>query len=208
MEKSSPPRSRRRISGNWRQPSRKQLLLIGGVLASLLVGIVLALWFLNGDEPSSVNPTSSLPRRPQRETAVTVPRSGLPGALQGLSYRIYWAGPRRGVHYEVMRRRNGPETRTYIRYLPKDEKTGTKRHFLTVGSYEIANAYNAIHEVGQAPGAILVKAPGGGEAYAEGPHHTNAYLVFPGVGTEIEVYDPEPGAALALSRSGAIVPLE
>jgi hypothetical protein len=174
---------------------------------SAIVAVVLALgllvWLLlikgDGDEASP----ASQPSASSKQVSL-VSQSELLGALKGVGYPVYWAGPRLGVDYEVSRL---PEGRTYVRYLPEGEKAESKSPFLTVGSYEQANALKDITKLGQKPGAVLVEIVGGGSAYAEGPDATSAYMAFPGVDTQVEVYDPQGGRALKLIRSGAIVPV-
>ncbi|HEY0317588.1 MAG TPA: hypothetical protein VGC49_04770 [Solirubrobacterales bacterium] len=174
---------------------------------SAIVAVVLALgllvWLLlikgDGDEASP----ASQPSASSKQVSL-VSQSELLGALKGVGYPVYWAGPRLGVDYEVSRL---PEGRTYVRYLPEGEKAESKNPFLTVGSYEQANALKDITKLGQKPGAVLVEIVGGGSAYAEGPDATSAYMAFPGVDTQVEVYDPQGGRALKLIRSGAIVPV-
>jgi hypothetical protein len=164
---------------------------------------ILVLWLLlsSGDDsgPSDAETTPS-----QTPTVQVVSQSELLEAMRGAGYPIYWAGPRLGVEYEVSRPEEG---RTFVRYLPKGEEAGSEKPFLTVGSYRQAEALASIRELGQKPGAVLVKVAGGGAGYADGPDATNAYLAFPGVETQVEVYDPHPGRALGLVRSGAVVPV-
>ncbi|HET7510589.1 MAG TPA: hypothetical protein VFJ65_10115 [Solirubrobacterales bacterium] len=136
-------------------------------------------------------------------SATVVPESGLLRAMKGAGYPVYWAGPRLGVEYEVSRQ----EDRAFVRYLPKGEEPESERKFLTVGSYKDSKALAGIRESGQKAGAILVQIDGGGTAYAEGVDATSAYMAFPGVNTQVEVFDPKPGEALRLIRSGAIVPV-
>lgn len=147
--------------------------------------------------------TTSTEATTSSSSVTVVPESGLLKAMEGVGYPVYWAGPRLGVEYEVSRH----EGRTYVRYLPKGEEAESRKPFLTVGSYEDRNALAGIRESGQKAGAILVRIDGGGTAYAESADATNAYLAFPGVNTQVEVFDPEPGEALRLIRSGAIVPV-
>jgi hypothetical protein len=171
------------------------------VAVALAVGLLVWLLFIKGDDDSSPSPEATAPAA--TELAV-VPESALLIAIKGVGYPVYWAGPRVGVKYEVSRPEGG---RTYVRYLPKGVEAGSERQFLTVGSYEQEDAIDNIRELGQKPGGILIKIPGGGSAYAEGPQATSAYLAFPGVNTQIEVFDPQGGEALRLIRSGAIVPV-
>ena len=178
----------------------------GGLRVSAVVAVVLAVgllvWLLvqGGDSGSS---TTTTEESAAAKTVKVVPESELLEAMKGVGYPVYWAGPRLGVEYEVQR----VPGRAYVRYLPKGEKPETEKPFLTVGSYEEPEALASIRELGQKAGAILVKIPNGGSAYAEGPQATSAYMAFPGVDVQIEVYDPEAGKALSLIRSGAIVPV-
>lgn len=169
-----------------------------GVAAALLVG--LAAWLLlGGDGDSDSPPDEAAPAK----TVSVVSESELLGALKGVGYPVYWAESRPGVEYEVSRLQG----RTYVRYLPEGEEAESERPFLTVGSYRQVDAAASIREEGQQPGSILLRLRGGGSAYAEGPDATNAYLAFPGIGIQIEVFDPAPGRALSLVRSGEIVPV-
>jgi len=171
---------------------------------AVAVAVGLLVWLLlikgGGDDSSSEGNRDAA----QPKAVSVVSESELLGALKGTGYPIYWAGPRVEVGYEVSR---PSSDRTFIRYLPKGEEAGTEKPFLTVGSYRQSGALSRIQELGQEPGAVLVQAAGGGAAYAEGPDATSAYLAFPGVDTQIEVFDPKGGEALDLIRSGAIVPV-
>jgi hypothetical protein len=175
---------------------------LSAVLAvALAVGLLVWLLAIRGDDDSGSPATTT---SSSSKAVEVVAESDLLGALKGVGYPVYWAGPRLGVEYEVSRPEEG---RTYIRYLPKGEEAGSGRPFLTVGSYQQPDALASIRELGQKPGAVLIEVLGGGAAYAEGPEATSAYLAFPGVGTQVEVFDPKGGAALQLIRSGAIVPV-
>jgi hypothetical protein len=170
-------------------------------LAAAFGAIALIVMLLTGCGGNSG--TTSTEATTSSSSVTVVPESGLLKAMKGAGYPIYWAGPRLGVEYEVSRRPG----HTYVRYLPKGEEAESKKPFLTVGSYEDQKALAGIRESGQKPGAILVRIEGGGTAYAESADATNAYLAFPGVNTQIEVFDPQAGEALRLIRSGAIVPV-
>lgn len=151
----------------------------------------------------SSSTTTSTEATTGSSSVTVVPASGLLKAMKGVGYPVYWAGPRLGIQYEVSRHPG----RTFVRYLPKGEEAESKKPFLTVGSYEDKSALAGVRESGQKPGAILVKIDGGGTAYAESTQATSAYMAFPGVNTQVEVFDPKAGEALRLIRSGAIVPV-
>lgn len=177
----------------WARPS---------AIAAIAIAVVIVVYLLASSGGGGSSSTTS-EETTAAKTVKVVPESGLLQAMKGVGYPVYWAGPRLGVEYEVQRLPG----RTYVRYLPKGEKPETEKPFLTVGSYEESEALASIKNLGQQPGAILVKIAGGGSAYAEGTQATSAYMAFPGVDVQIEVYDPEAGKALSLIRSGAIVPV-
>lgn len=178
-------------------PVKKRPTRIYLALAAAAVAVVAALSGCGNSDTTSTATTSN------SNSATVVPESGLLEALKGAGYPVYWAGPRLGVEYEVSRQ----EDRAFVRYLPEGEEPESERKFLTVGSYKDSKALAGIRESGQKPGAILVHIDGGGTAYAEGVDATSAYMAFPGVNTQVEVFDPKPGEALRLIRSGAIVPV-
>jgi hypothetical protein len=176
------------------------------VALGLAVAGVLLLWLLlsSGEDDSGSSSESETTQAAAPAAVQVVSESELLGAMEGAGYPIYWAGPRLGVKYEVSRPEEG---RTFVRYLPKGEEAESAKPFLTVGSYKKPDALKSIRELGQKPGAVLVNIAGGGAGYSKGPKATSAYLAFPGVETQVEVYDPKPGKALDLIRSGAIVPV-
>jgi hypothetical protein len=176
-----------------KRPTR---IYLAAALAAAAAAVLLASCGGDSSTTSTEATTSS-------SAATVVPESGLLEAMKGVGYPVYWAGPRLGARYEVSRH----EDRVFVRYLPKGEEAESERKFLTVGSYRDSKALAGVRESGQKPGAILVKIGGGGTAYAEGTAATSAYMAFPGVGTQVEVFDPKPGEALRLIRSGAIVPV-
>jgi hypothetical protein len=172
-------------------------------LGIAVVGVLL-LWLLLSSVEDDSGSDDAGTSQSQTPAVQVVSQSELLGAMRGVGYLIYWAGPRLGVEYEVSRPEEG---RTFVRYLPKGEKARSEKPFLTVGSYQQPNALANIRELGQEPGAILVEVAGGGAGYAGAADATNAYLAFPGVETQVEVFDPHPGRALSLVRSDAIVPV-
>lgn len=176
-------------------------LLIGIGIAVAAVLFVLLLLSSDGEDSGSTDTVST---EAAAAAVQVVTESELLGAMEGVGYPVYWAGPRLGVKYEVSRPEEG---RAFVRYLPKGEKAESAKPFLTVGSYQQPDALASIRELGQKQGAVLVDVAGGGAGYSKGPEATSAYLAFPGVETQIEVYDPKPGKALDLIRSGAIVPV-
>jgi hypothetical protein len=190
----------RRSDASERSSERVRVTAV--VAVAVAVGLLVWLLLIRGGDDDSTSASNQGPAEAQQISVVS--ESELLGALKGVGYPVYWAGPRVEVEYEVSR---PSSDRTFIRYLPEGEEAGSEKQFLTVGSYRQPDALSRIQELGQEPGAVLVQAAGGGSAYAEGPEATSAYLSFPGVETQIEVFDPQGGEALKLIRSGAIVPV-
>jgi hypothetical protein len=201
-----PPDNRSRFPSSLdelkRLPQRVRLT----AAAAVVLAVVLIVWLIAsaGGDSSSTSSATGPDAQSAGKTVSVVPESGLLGAMKGVGYPVYWAGPRAGVEYEVSRLDEG---RTYVRYLPQGEEAESKKPFLTVGSYEEQDALANLRKLGQTPGAILVDVSGDGSAYAESPKATSAYMAFPGVDVQVEVYDPQGGEALELIRSGAIVPI-
>lgn len=199
MEKSSSKKGPPEKSASKRRLGPPHFVAIGLAVVGVLI---LFLLLSSGDDGDGSGKTETI--QATAPTVQLVSESELLGAMEGVGYPVYWAGPRVGVKYEVSRPEEG---RTFVRYLPEGEKAESERAFLTVGSYKKPNALASIRELGQEPGSLLVQTAGGGSAYAKGPDATSAYLAFPGVNTQVEVYDPQAGKALSLIRSGAIVPV-
>lgn len=199
MEKSASKNEPKRTSA--KDPKRgSERVRVTAVIAVALVA-ALVVWLLVKDDDSGSEPESGAATT---AAVKVVPEGELLEALKGVGYPVYWAGPRLGIEYEVSRAEEG---RTYVRYLPEGEDAESEQPFLTVGSYQQPEALARIRNLGQKPGAILVEITGGGVAYAAGPEDTNAYMAFPGVDTQVEVFDPQAGRALRLIRSGAVVPV-
>jgi hypothetical protein len=201
-----PPKNQSRFPSSLEELKRLPQRVRLTAAAAIILAIVLIVWLSasSGGDSSSTSSTPASSASSAGKTVSVVPESGLLGAMKGVGYPVYWAGPRAGVEYEVSRVDEG---RTYVRYLPRGEEVESKKPFLTVGSYEEQDALANLRKLGQTPGAILVDIPGNGSAYAESPKATSAYMAFPGVDVQVEVYDPQGGEALELIRSGAIVPI-
>jgi hypothetical protein len=125
--------------------------------------------------------------------------------LEGsLGHPVYWAGERPPDQLELSEEADGS---LYLRYLPPGVEAGDPRPgFLTVGTYPVVDAVAALRrtateagvKLGRAAGVVVLPNPGSSGS---------VYLAHPGTDLQIEVYDPAPGAALRLIRSGAIGPV-
>lgn len=164
------------------------LLALG--FATFLIG-----WLMVGGkgEPSTA---------PSKVSAVS--EAGLRDFAASVRNPVYWAGPRTGQTYELFRTADG---RVYVRYLPAGVKVGDPRpHFLTVGTYPLANGFAALKRISRAPGATAHALPGGGLAVSNAGS-LSVYLAYPGAKYQVEVYTPSRGAARKLVLGGQVVPV-
>jgi hypothetical protein len=126
--------------------------------------------------------------------------------LEGtLGHPLYWAGRQAGQDLELRAEADG---NVYLRYLPPGTAAGDPRQdFLTVGTYSVPDAEMALQATAEANGTKLQRREDGSVVLANPSSTGSAYLAYPDSDLEIEVYDPEPGRALTLVRSGAIEPV-
>jgi hypothetical protein len=128
--------------------------------------------------------------------------SALKAASKLLHQPIYWAGPRKGLHYEFWRLTNG---NIYVRYLPRGVKPGARSgKYLIVGTYHMTNAFKKLKKF---CGSSALAGPHGSVYCALPGDPKSVYVAFPNVNYEIEVYDPSPKVARAIAASGRVAPV-
>jgi hypothetical protein len=127
-------------------------------------------------------------------------------ALEGsLGHEVYWAGERAPDRLELVEEADGS---LYLRYLPPGVEAGDPRPgFLTVGTYSVVDAVGALRRAAAQAGSTLEQAADGASILVNPTSEGSVYLAYPGSDIQIEVYDPAPGRALELIRSGAIGPV-
>jgi hypothetical protein len=117
-----------------------------------------------------------------------------------LGHPIYWAGPKPGYTYELTQTADG---RVFIRYLPSGVAIGDPRpDFLTVATYPFPGAFTTVKRT--SGGAVALKVAHGGIAVVDTRYPKSIHLAYPGVGYQIEVFDPSPPAGRALVAAGRI----
>jgi hypothetical protein len=177
--------------------SRSSRLAILGVL--LIVGAVVA-WLLASRGDDKVATTA----KPQLLEATAAQLSEL-AKQQG--HEVYWAGPQANVRYEWTRT---SQDRIYARYLKGNTKVGARNKvFLTIATYPLKGALKALQvQAAKAPASQTQTLPNGAFVYSNSSTAPNsAYVAFPGSDYEVEVYDPAPGKALAIAKSGKVQPI-
>ena len=193
----------------WR--SRQAPIRLGAIVA-LALAIAFVVWLVvRGNDNSSSTPTTSSKPTPGKTTPKTreTIRAATPRSLRVLArasgHPIYWAGPQASVKYELTQVTDG---RIYIRYLPKGVPIGDRRAaYLIVATYPVQNAYKAVRTAAKESGAVTFRTKRGGLAVYNRSAATNVYYAFPGSKYQVEVFDPSPGRAAKLVRTGAIRPI-
>jgi hypothetical protein len=137
------------------------------------------------------------------------PVGASPQDLAALSKRlgqsIYWAGTRSGTQLEATVTTN---EYVYVRYLANGAPVGDPSpEFLTVATYPAVDAFGNLRSYANHANAKTTHVSGGGIAVPVPGAATSVYFATPDSDYQVEVYDPDEGAALALIKSGAIVPV-
>ena len=113
---------------------------------------------------------------------------------------VYWAGPKKGYHYEFWRLKNG---RIFVRYLPLGTKAGAPgKKYLIIGTYWAPGAYKAFKK-----GGNFEKGPRGSVIWTgpKAPH--SVYVAWPGKNYEVEVYHPNASKAARIAADGSVAPV-
>jgi hypothetical protein len=173
------------------------------IAIALAAGFLVWLLFIRGGADSGTKPAPTQAAAAGKSGEL-VSADNLINAVAGAGFPVYWAGPQKGDRYEVTRPADG---KLMVRYLPAGERAGTKTQFLSVGSYMQPDAYKTVEKLAAKPKSNAFEVAHGGLAYVDGAAPQSVYLAFPRVPTQIEVYDPHPGRAQALVRSGVVAPI-
>lgn len=191
--------------------TRQAPIRIGAVVA-LAVAIAFVVWLVvrgndNSSSTAKTTPTATKPGKtipPPRETVKAASVQSLRALARAAGHPIYWAGPQPNVKYELTQVTDG---RIFIRYLPKSAPIRTKHPYPIVATYPVPNAYKAVRTAAKESGAVTFHTKRGALAVYNQSAATNVYFAFPGSKYQVEVFDPSPGRARQLVRSGTIRPI-
>jgi hypothetical protein len=179
-----------------------------GAVVALALAAGLVAWFLtqhnsNGSS-SAIKPIGGT-KGPVGTGSKTVPISeqGLETLAGALAQPIFWAGAKPGYHLELTRENDG---RVFIRYLPLSAQIGSKKAYVTIGTYPLQGAFSVTKTVAARPDSVTVPVQGGVAFYAR-DDPTNIYVAYPGDAAQIEVYDPWAPGAKKIVTSGSIAPV-
>ncbi len=174
----------------------QQLRIAILVVVAALIGVGLWLAFGNSSKkhhhPQTKNFTTAI-------GPIALSKNQLQNKSNVLGQPIYWAGPKKGYHYEFWRLKNDE---VFVRYLPTNVKAGAPgKKYLIIGTYPLSHAYKALKK--QAHGRVE-KGPRGSIVWPlpNDPH--SVYIAWPGKSYEIEVYDPKASKAAKIAADGSV----
>lgn len=183
--------------GNAAGRFSRQPVRLGAVLA-IGAAIAFVVWLAVGRS----NSDSDSPAVPEAAKVVPISDSGLRTLGGALNRPIFWAGARPDLQYELTQASDG---RVWIRYLPKDAQIGEKdTPYLTVGTYPVTNAFAATSRVARQASSTRVDVGAAAVAFYAKERPNNVYLAYKGSDYQIEVFDPDAGAAKELVASKKI----
>ena len=189
--------SETRDNGATPAPRRRRNLILGIALAAVAAVVVVVVLLVSGNDNSD-----RLVLGQPREVSA----KQLSSYARAAGHPVYWAGPAAsGFKLELTEVRG---QRVFVRYLTADAKAGDPRAaFTTVATYPMKGAYDQLKSSTSRPGAVQGKTPNGGLTlyYKKAP--SNVYVAQPGSDYLIEVFAPQPHAALQLAQSNQLVPV-
>jgi hypothetical protein len=173
----------------------RRWLLRGAVVTVALVVALIAWRATSEDDEVAAAP----------EAAWRLVSPGELGEIAAIAgHPVYWAGPRPGAKPALSEDATG---NVQVRYLDDASELEEDRgENLTVGSYPLPDPKAASANLAADPGAIVKRSPDGTELVSTEESPDSVYFADPDNAVQVEVYDPSPGRAMALARSGKIVP--
>ena len=176
--------------------ARHRRVRVGAVVAlAIVIGFVA--WLVLRDDGHASSSRSPIPAGSR---ALPLSPRGL-HTLASLGLRIYWLGERPGYKNELTKT---ADNRVFIRYLPNGTAVGSKKQYLTIGTYPAKTAYATARRRARAIGSVRVPLGNRVVAYYRSDTPTNVFLAYPGIDYTVEVYDPSPGRARDLVAAGQV----
>lgn len=183
-----------------RRSAAPRRLRLGAVIA-IALAIGFGLWLALRDDGGSSNASSPVPVDAK---AVPVSASGL-RTLASVGIPIYWIGEEPGVPLELAKT---ADNKVYIRYLPHGAAVGTRKPYLTIGTFPMKAAYSVTAKLAEQGSSTKLDAGKDAVAYYKTDVPTTVFLAYPGLDYQIEVFDPSPGRARDLVTSRQVVPVK
>lgn len=175
-------------------------ILVTVILTALISSVAtfgLTYFFTNNNSSTTSTATSG---------QVALTEDELKAAVIKLNTVVYWAGPLENAKYTLTMNEAGA---AFIRYLPNgDGANDTAKKYLTVATYMVNAAFDAVKAAGNEQDGIGLTTADGAAVYYNKNSATNVYMAYPGQDLQIEVFDPTPGRALQLvNTTGLLKPV-
>lgn len=171
--------------------------LLRGVVVVVAVVVALIAWRNTGDDGEET------PAGEETSSRI-LSASELSDVVVASGHPVYWAGPIPGTTLAVS---EGTEGIIQVRYLKAaSELEGEEGENLTVGSYPLPEPATATATLATNPDAIVKRSRQGIELVTTKENPNSVYFTSPDDTVQVEVYDPSPKRAMALARSGRVVP--
>jgi hypothetical protein len=200
----APVERARMTTGGWLQQPRIRL----GAAVALAAAAGFIAWAVlgGGGDGGSANPASKASSQLGGGAVgpVGLSTEGLRAQSKAFRQPIYWAGPRRGYTYELIRTATG---RVYVRYLPPGTPVGARgANYLIIATYRFTKPFRALKALAARNGGGF-RLGDGGFVYVGPRAGKSVYVAYPGVPYEIEVYAPSPARARRVATSGDVRPV-
>ena len=117
---------------------------------------------------------------------------------------IYWVGPRARHWYQLTR---GSDRAAFVRYVPFGKTSADPRTTLTVATYPSSQAFADVRAASRRQSSATLAVPFGGLGTYDRNRPTNVFVAFPGVGAQVEVFDPQASRAQRAVRRGLVMPV-
>jgi hypothetical protein len=184
-----------------RKPLRQRHARIGAAIA-LVTAAGLIAWVVVSHTGSSTSRSASADVRSGHVGPMAVSPAALKGLSNAFREPIYWMGPKRGFTYELTRTSDG---KLYVRYLPRGVRVGVKgSEYTIIVTYPFPGSFAALENAAHGHARVV---PGGGIALVDPRYAKSVHVSFPGVGYQVEVYDPSPARSLRIALSGDVRPV-
>ena len=132
--------------------------------------------------------------------ALTEPE--LRDVVRQLKRTVFWTGPQKNARYTINALTDG---QTYLRYLPDGKGVSdTQPNYRTVGTYESQDAYTATLAAGNEANGVSFTTTDGRVIHYNKASEGNIYMAFKGKPFQIEIFDPNSGAALDIANSNKL----
>jgi hypothetical protein len=134
---------------------------------------------------------------------VALTQSQLRDIVVGEGLVVYWLGPEDGALYTLI---SVNQRQNYVRYLPGGQGlSDIGANFRVVGTYEAKDAYKMTQNQATTPDGLGETTADGMAIYYNTTHPLSVYVAPKGGDSQIELFNPTAGQALADARTPGLL---